>query len=147
VLCIVAAGPDAVRRSVYTLQRRLLAGTGTRRANNRKDGAMSTNRTIYEDRVLKLADLVPRNTNRIENVTFINCQIYGPAVLFPEGGEVNNCSFDAAGMDNVIWKIPPDEPKVGGINMVNCIFEGCRFSMIGVAATPEQAEKMVSEAA
>jgi hypothetical protein len=108
---------------------------------------MSTNRTIYEDRVLKLADLVARNTNRIENVTFINCQVNGPAVLFTEGGEVNNCTFDAPGMEFVVWAIPPDEPKVGGIHTVNCIFESCRFSMIGIAVTPEKAEEMIREAA
>jgi hypothetical protein len=103
--------------------------------------------TIYEDRVLKIADLVTRNTNRIENTTFINCQINGPAVLFSEGCQVNNCHFDAPNMEVVIWAIPPDEPKVGGIHAVNCIFEACRFSMVGLAMTPEQAEQMVREAA
>jgi hypothetical protein len=103
--------------------------------------------TIYEDRVLKLADLVAHNTNRIEDTTFINCQINGPAVMFAEDCEVNNCTFDAPNMDVVVWAIPPDEPKIGGIHAVKCVFEACRLSMIGIAVTPEQAEEMLREAA
>jgi hypothetical protein len=112
--------------------------------HGRKDG---TAMTIYEDRVLKLADLVARNTNRIEDTTFVNCQINGPAVVFAEDCEINNCTFDAPNMGCVVWPIPPDEPKVGGINTVKCIFEGCRFSLIGLALTPERAQDLLSEAA
>ena len=103
--------------------------------------------TIYEDRVLKLTDLVARNTNRVEESTFVNCQIYGPAVVFPEDCEINNCAFDAPNMEVVVWAIPPDEPKLGGVHAINCIFEGCRFSMIGLATTPERAEEMLREVA
>lgn len=109
---------------------------------------MSKDRTIYEDRVLKITDLVPRNTNRIENTTFVNCQLYGPAVIFPDGDTtLNNPTFDAPGPDQVVWPIPPDEPKIGGISAINCDFEGCRFSMIGLAVTPEQAEQLMQQAA
>jgi hypothetical protein len=103
-------------------------------------------RMVYEDRVLRLAELIEANTNRVENAVFVNCQIYGPAVMFPDGGSISNCNFDAADMHQVVWAIPPDEPKVGGIHVVNCEFEKCRFSMIGVAVTPEKAEEMLSEA-
>jgi hypothetical protein len=114
----------------------------------RKEVAMGTDRTIYEDRVLKLADLVARNTNRIENITFVNCQLYGPAVVFPDSAtSFNNPMFDAPGLDPIIWAIPSDQMKIGGINAINCIFESCRFSMIGLAMTPEQAEEMHGKAA
>jgi hypothetical protein len=109
---------------------------------------MGTKRTIYEDRVLKLTDLVARNTNRIENMTFINCQLYGPAVLFPDpDSSLNNPMFDAPSPDQVIWSIPSDQPKMGGISAISCIFEDCRFSLIGIAMTPEMAAQLLRDVA
>src|SRR6266516_1453023 len=103
---------------------------------------MASGRTMYEDRVLKLADLVDSNTGRLENAAFVNCQINGPGVFFPEGCTFNSPVFDTPDLEALIWELPEDARKVGAMHIVDCEFEKCRFSGLGIAAPPKLAKQL-----
>lgn len=86
--------------------------------------------------------------NRIRNKTFIDCDIYGPAVL---GGSEPNAGmviFDDtfnAPKDHVFIVVPPGE-YVGLIGVTNCTFRQCRFHNVAIAGTPDHVAKWTREA-
>src|SRR6186997_1079381 len=105
---------------------------------------MAVGRTMYEDRVLKLVELVDPNTGRLENAAFVNCQINGPGVFFPEGCSFNNPVFDTPNVEAILWEVPEGAFKIGAMHVRNCEFERCRFSGLGIVAPPALAEQLRS---
>ena len=92
----------------------------------------------YRNTTIRISDLVV-TTYGIEDVTFENCVIMGPAVLLPlEGVVFNECGFDAPGAEWIIWRIDAGRPGVtGAIGLNRCEFHSCRFVGIGIAANDE----------
>jgi hypothetical protein len=97
------------------------------------------NQLVFRDKNLLLFDVLRAVANRgqglvINNATFENCQIDGPAVLLP----LNNCNFDdcnfnaeGGDMRNLIMR--PDSPTriTGAIAMNECKFFGVDFFGVG----------------
>lgn len=103
------------------------------------------NSSRMQREVIRISDLaVPEP--KISGVTFERCLILGPAVLAMtgDGGTIQGCSFDAD-VSALLWEIPDDRPTVvGAIELENCKFIDCRFSMVGFAG-PAAFAKMFRE--
>jgi TIR domain len=101
---------------------------------------------------IRIHELLQGDSNLIENREFQDCEIIGPALIFPM-----DCTFDHCGWggdpDAILWEIPLRrvteirsngseasfyEPtrKIGAIAVRNCTFRHCRFRGIGVAGPP-----------
>ena len=88
---------------------------------------------------IRIADLA-RESVTIEGHTFEDCNIYGPAVVFP-GHEVNiaDCAFesDLRGFpDNIFIVIKEDRKLYGVIGLKECTFRRCTFHRIAIVCNP-----------
>lgn len=88
---------------------------------------------IFRDDVVRLASLTVTSP-WLENLTFINCQIIGPAVLaIQENVEISNSEFEAD-VNSIFWVVPDDRPQVfGAVGVRNCTFSACTFRSVGFA--------------
>jgi hypothetical protein len=90
----------------------------------------------YEDRVVRLADLVGSGTV-LDGFTFVGCQVEGPAVILPHDSVFAENDFNSPTTDALLWEIPPERAEVVGvIEVTNCTFERCRFAHVGIAGPP-----------
>jgi hypothetical protein len=96
-------------------------------------------RTMYQDQSVKISDIVPPDRDVIEDESFKNCELIGPALIAPK-----NCKFDGVGFagapDAILWEVP-EGFRIGAIGVVNCNFMNCRFrgiGIVGVASTIKQ---------
>lgn len=89
--------------------------------------------TTHVREVIRLSELAMPSP-RIANHDFQECLILGPVVVAMTGeGTISNCQFDAS-PDELLWELPPERQQVvGAIELANCNFESCRFSMVGFA--------------
>ncbi|WEK57651.1 MAG: hypothetical protein P0Y52_14075 [Candidatus Brevundimonas phytovorans] len=83
----------------------------------------------------------------IENLTFTECLIEGPAVLLPLAG----CTFDGCNMGdahgdprNLLLQPVGPQRVTGAIPLKNCKFINCRFLGVGFTGTPAYLDEMVS---
>lgn len=101
-----------------------------------------TETTAMHRQVVRIAEFALPEP-KISGVTFEKCLILGPAVLALTGGEgsITGCTFDSDA-DSLLWVIPDDRPTVvGAIEIENCHFIECRFSMVGFAGPEDFAQK------
>lgn len=93
----------------------------------------------YRSQVVRISDLTV-TTDLLEDLTFENCVVTGPAVLgLLEEVTIANCNFDAPDANALFWPVPDSRPIVMGIVAVRRVgFFSCRFERIGLAA-PEAA--------
>ena len=86
----------------------------------------------YRNTVVRLPDLAVTESV-LEDLTFENCRLVGPAVVLLLGGSMSRCSIEGD-LDASIWAIPDDQERIiGAIGLRNCILVGCRISEIGFA--------------
>lgn len=92
----------------------------------------------YRSQVVRVSDLTV-TTDVLEDLTFENCVITGPAVLgILEEVTIANCTFDAPDDDALFWPVPNSRPVVMGIVAVRRVgFFSCRFERIGLAVPEE----------
>lgn len=93
-------------------------------------------RRIVDD-VVRIASLTVTSP-QINGMTFVNCQIIGPAVLaLLEGVEMSHCTFEAD-VNALFWEVPASRPVVyGAVGLTNVVFSRCVFQAIGFAGPPE----------
>jgi len=85
-------------------------------------------RKHYKGEALLLAAL--SLTNRLDGVTFEDCALRGPAVVYPLGRIVfEDCEWDAPA--NVVWWDRWPEEVTGVLALENCRFVRCRFFGVG----------------
>lgn len=85
----------------------------------------------YRNQTVRLADLSVV-TDVIENVTFENCIIEGPAVVVMQGSQVMNTNLEGDA-EACFWIIPTGRERViGAIALVNCAIVGCQLRRIGI---------------
>ncbi len=95
--------------------------------------APPTGNREFRNDAIRLAELTVNIAN-LENLTFQNCRILGPAVLIPQGSSFMHCGFDTPNVDAIFWEIAESrEFVIGGVGAVNCTFSSCTFSMVGLA--------------
>lgn len=83
----------------------------------------------------------------IENRTFTDCLLEGPAVVLPiEGCHFDDCFFGEHGGDPTVLMLAPlgGYQVVGVISFRNCRFERCRFFGVGFTGTPQFLQQMGS---
>lgn len=103
---------------------------------------MTGNREFRDD-IVRIASLTVREP-RIERYTFINCQIFGPAVLaLLEDVDLTHCSFEGD-INSMFWEIDPVARPVvfGAVGVRNVRFAACTFTAVGFAGTHELREIM-----
>lgn len=92
----------------------------------------------FTNRVVRMADLTV-NTTTIEDLSFSNCRIIGPAIL----ALLHDVTIDGAGwntpsIDAIFWEVSPGRGAVVGvIGVANCSFSNCQFENIGIAGPPQ----------
>ncbi|MNE14174.1 hypothetical protein [uncultured Brevundimonas sp.] len=83
----------------------------------------------------------------IENRTFVECLIEGPAVLLPlEGCRFDGCNMGDAHGDprNLLLQPVGPERVTGAIPLKNCTFINCRFIGVGFTGTQAYLDEMVA---
>lgn len=99
------------------------------------------------DQTIRIADLFSEHVAKvipaiIEDLVCVNCEIQGPAIIAMLGTwQAVDCTFDgsaAVGPEPLLWPVEEGQSIVGACGIRNALFEGCRFSHIGVAGTPAQ---------
>lgn len=86
----------------------------------------------YRNQVVKLPELAVVD-DLLEDLTFENCQIIGPAVIIGLGDtEINSCTFEGP-PEAFLWPISDDRvAAIGAIGLKNCRLYGCKLTRIGV---------------
>ncbi len=70
----------------------------------------------------------------IENRTFTDCRLEGPAVLVILGGvhfDATDFGYTAGDIGRIVWRTASASGAVGGIPFRNCTFKGCSFFATG----------------
>ena len=96
--------------------------------------------SVLENRDIRIADLV-RETARIRNKTFIDCHIYGPAVVHPlaEPGATIIGNTIVVGPDPESgFIVTTNTNAIGVIGLENCKLIRCTFHYISFIGRPEQ---------
>lgn len=74
----------------------------------------SAHASEYRDQVVEISRLTV-NSNILEDITFVNCQIVGPAVILPlEDVSIVESGWDAPGFDSIAWVIPEGRSHIIG---------------------------------
>lgn len=94
----------------------------------------------YRNMTVRLADLAVI-TDIIEDVTFENCTIEGPAVVALLGTNLTNSRLEGD-PDAIFWVIPPErETVLGAIALARCTIVGCSLRRIGLAVPEGEIER------
>jgi hypothetical protein len=95
---------------------------------------------------VRITDLT-RESDLIQNRTFENCRIFGPAVLSLQGtSSTYNCTTEAPeGISSALFEVDPSRKwMVGPIGVLNCTFIRCTFTGIGFVGKKELIDKILS---
>ncbi|ROS29585.1 TIR domain-containing protein [Rathayibacter sp. PhB127] len=95
-------------------------------------------RLIYRNQTLSILDVPMSETLTITNVSFHDCVIQGPAILYLH----DRVTLEDMTFNDEFTFVPriPDRPIVGAIGIENVRFKRCRFKDIGVFQTLEEIE-------
>jgi hypothetical protein len=106
-------------------------------------------RTAIRNEVIRLPELAVTEPI-IKDADFDNCLILGPAVVVPLGVNFVSSTFEGD-PEALFWEVPKNRQNVvGAIALLNCTFNKCRFSGVGIAGPRdalEQFREAVSQAA
>ena len=89
------------------------------------EGAVRINplESVFSHVRINIADLLPPLALRVNDKTFINCDIVGPAQIYLDRSLMSNSGGES--VDAVIGR--PGANSMNGIIFVNCVFRDCRF--------------------
>ncbi len=96
----------------------------------------------------RLTDLIRYGSSHIiEDRTFEDCWIYGPAVVYPQGIVViqNNAFQGIPSLDYAFWEISKGQHISGVIALKNCTFRRCTFVNVSFIGTRESLEQWFKE--
>jgi len=106
-------------------------------------------RTRFENEDVRITDLVAPEHPVLSGFRFVNCHLFGPAVVFPSPPAFVGCTFEAPGNDfsTMFWEVEtgPGRQIVGAIALHDCTFEGCQFSGIGIAGPASLREQFLND--
>jgi hypothetical protein len=99
----------------------------------------------FRNQVVRIGAELTVNTPNLEDLTFQNCRIIGPAVLVPQSSDFLHCAWDGE-LDALFWEVPPTRTFIiGGVGVTRCTFSSCTFTMIGLAGTSELRAQMEAD--
>jgi hypothetical protein len=98
---------------------------------------------VLQNMNIRISDLT-RDGFRIRNKTFINCHIYGPAIISGNDSVMSNNGF---------WEVDPNGVFIetlnkfvsGVVSLDNCVIRNCNFHRISFIGSPEQIKQIKTE--
>lgn len=88
-------------------------------------------RKAYRNEDVDLIALARESPFVLRGFTFEGCKLLGPAVLVPVGPDL---TFDGNTLaPQGFWEVPQGRIYIGSIGIMECRFQGCDFSEIGLA--------------
>jgi len=87
---------------------------------------------------IRIADLA-RESDIIRRKTFVDCHIYGPALIYPANSIVVHCQFDGGLEDTFVTTT--NDAVVGAIRLEDCTVRECSLHRIGFIGSPEEIKK------
>ncbi len=98
---------------------------------------MQDDDNTYRDTKVSIYELIDRHEGKLKGLSFVNCTLVGPAVLY-----LHYCIADGMrtqhGPRDVLWEVRPGRKLIGAVLMESCTFENCTFHNIGFAGLPAQ---------
>ncbi|MCX6006202.1 MAG: hypothetical protein NTZ34_02955 [Chloroflexi bacterium] len=85
--------------------------------------------STYTGQNIRISDLT-KEGDSINTKVFVNCDIYGPALV-----HFNNCTLNMLNVDedwSSILVVTPNSRATGTIYMNDCVLTNCRFHRIGL---------------
>ena len=84
---------------------------------------------------------------RLNHMTFMDCQIYGPALLAPAKSVVSptfvDCTWDEEPWQR--WRASYKEGYyVGAITVADCVFRNCHFRGVGLVMDPDEYDEKMA---
>lgn len=81
----------------------------------------------FRNQVIRICAELTVNTPNLEDLTFQNCRIIGPAVLIPQSSAFVHCGWDGD-LAAIFWEIPPARSYIiGGVGVTGCTFSSCTY--------------------
>jgi hypothetical protein len=96
----------------------------------------------YRNQVVRISDLAV-TSEILEELVFEGCEIVGPAVLMLLGSTQFRDNRFTDG-EASFWSLQTDRAYVGAIGIKDCLFEGCAFRRIGIAADDATIQRFLS---
>ncbi|HEY0051926.1 MAG TPA: hypothetical protein VGB49_00790 [Caulobacteraceae bacterium] len=103
-----------------------------------RDPGPDLNRDVFEDVDLLLFDLfraaAQNGKGVIENKTFRNCRVEGPAVMLAMNGvtfDATDFGYHGGDIRNIVLRPASPNKVIGAIPLRNCSFENCQFFAMG----------------
>jgi hypothetical protein len=94
----------------------------------------------FRNDVITIAELTVTGTE-LEDLTFSNCRILGPAVLVARETQFIECTWETPDINALFWLIEPGRDVVlGAVGLTRCVFSKCSFHSIGLAGPAEMRE-------
>jgi hypothetical protein len=85
----------------------------------------------------------------LNHMTFVDCQIYGPALIAPTTGVVGGKTFVDCSWDEDPWHwwkgFSEGRYYVGVIRLEDCVFRNCHFRGVGVVMNPDEYDQKMEE--
>jgi hypothetical protein len=88
-------------------------------------------------------------TLQLNHMTFVDCQIYGPAILVSVVGAVGGKTFVDCTWDEEPWQrwraSYTEGYYVGAITLADCVFRNCHFRGVGLVMNPDEYDEKMRE--
>lgn len=106
-------------------------------------------RTAFNKVVVPLYELVTGAEKaglRIDGRRFVDCVIHGPCVIIPNADtRFENCNLgDVAGDVRNLFLRPAGPMITGGLQVNNCVFDGCIFIGVGFTGDDRFIEQFIA---
>jgi len=106
-------------------------------------------RMEFEKVVVPLYELVTGAEKaglRIDGRRFVDCVIHGPCVIIPNADtRFENCNLgDVAGDVRNLFLRPAGPMIIGGLQVNNCVFDGCIFLGVGFTGDDRFVEQFIA---
>ena len=98
---------------------------------------------ILQNMNIRISDLT-RESTTIRNKTFINCRIYGPAIIVLDSNSIvaiTRCGFMDTTFDDGFIETT-NTRVMGAIRLAECTLTECTFHKIGIIDSPERIQRI-----
>jgi len=99
--------------------------------------------TIYCDETIRLCELAG-DAGYLQGLSFINCEIRGPAVLSARETMITNPRWQGD-PDSILWEVFYERAAkgvTGTILALRCSFEDCTFVKVGYAGRTDEIQSI-----
>ena len=101
---------------------------------------------FFSKKVIRLSDMLLDGEYMIEDKTFENCAIIGPAIIGIDPGKPGgfaHCAF-SGNLESIFIEVAPPRNAQGVIGLSGCMFRSCKFQNIRIIGPPRLREKFAA---